>query len=68
MFDPGDSVAVFRFFATYKQACDSNGIHDVAAMWYGKHFMAKLAATSLVSGLYLKNKRSSVKLEGKFSS
>lgn len=64
MFDSRYPTSIQNFFATFKQTCNSSGVHERAVMWCVKHSVTKSAATSSASRLYLKNRKSSDKPKG----
>lgn len=55
MIDAAELTSIIGFLKTYKQACDFNGIHENAAVWFVKHFKAHTAATSRAPSLLIKN-------------
>lgn len=40
-FDPFNLISSMRFFCSFKIACDTNEIHDGAAMWIFHFYMKK---------------------------
>lgn len=48
-FDPQDPISTFTFFVTFKLACDTNKIHESAAMWVLKRFVNETIASALNS-------------------
>lgn len=47
-FKPSDPISVLSFPHRFKRACDSNPIHEGAAMWLVPHFKNKSAKVTLL--------------------
>jgi len=47
IFDPMDPITILSFLPAFKTACDSNGIHEGAAMWLFQFFVKKTAKAAL---------------------
>lgn len=59
-----DLICILNFTATSKQACSSNGIYNISAMWYVQQFMTKFAAANLASCLHFNYENTLIKPEG----
>lgn len=53
IFDPYYPIQIISFFSSFKLDCDTNGIHEVVAMWLLHFFMNKQAAAALDSTIAL---------------
>lgn len=47
IFKPADPIYIAAFRHIFKTACDSNGIHEEAAIWLFPHFMKEMAKAAL---------------------
>lgn len=47
--DPRDPISIVGFLATFKIPCDTNKIHERAAMWVLRHFVKETLANVLNS-------------------
>jgi len=66
-FDATDLISILSFLGNFKAACDSNDVHEGAAMWILPHFMKKPASVAVTSRLRLK-KSEGRRSEGTLSS
>lgn len=48
-FDPKDPIFIIGFLATFELTCDTNKIHEGAAMWVLPHFVKETIANALNS-------------------
>lgn len=56
IFNSFDLISIIIFLATFKLACDTNGIREGAAVWYLHFFVKKPAAGALDSRIALPSK------------
>lgn len=56
IFDSFDPISIISFLSAFKLACDTNGVHEGAAMWLLHFFMKKPAAAALNSRISLPSK------------
>jgi len=49
IFDPVDPITILSFLPAFKTACDSNGIHEGAAMWLFQYFVKKTTKAAIVA-------------------
>lgn len=55
-FNPKDPILVIACLATLKLACDTNYIHETAAMWLLTHFVLEMLIIVLNRRIYAKNR------------
>lgn len=60
-FRPSDPISVLSFLHNFKMACDSNGIHEGAAMWLFQYFIKEPAKAPLMHRVCLTDKDSQQK-------
>lgn len=53
IFHPYDPISIIPFLSSFKLACDTNGIHEIAAMWLLHFFLEKQAAAVVNSRIAL---------------